>query len=385
MRVLHVSAYFAPAWDYGGPPRSMLGLCQALRHRGVDARVFTTTACGNQPDLPVSSDWEDESGVPVRRFKRSLPKRFFGSRTLRSALRREGASFDLIHVNGLWNATASGAMREATLLGRCFVVSPRGMLEPGALRTSALRKRLAWRVRERRRLQAAALIHASSQAEARSVKRQVSDARIVSIPLGIDPASLRAERGRFRAAHGIDPHAPLVVFLGRQHRIKRLDLLATAFGSVVASHTNARLVIAGPEEEAPSKATEAALAGVARATIRPGALDAVGCAELLADATVLVSCSDSESFGMSIVEALAAGVPVVATKTTPWEVLQASGCGYWVEQEGDAIAQGIARVLGDDARRASMRSRGPELVARRFSWDAVGAQMVAAYKDVLER
>ena len=61
MRVLHVTPYFAPAFRYGGPPRSILGLCRALGEAGVDVEVFTTTANGPEP-LPA---------VPVVVAKRS--------------------------------------------------------------------------------------------------------------------------------------------------------------------------------------------------------------------------------------------------------------------------------------------------------------------------
>ncbi len=44
VRVLHVTPYFAPAFCYGGPPRTILGLCQAERRLGIDVTVFTTTA-----------------------------------------------------------------------------------------------------------------------------------------------------------------------------------------------------------------------------------------------------------------------------------------------------------------------------------------------------
>lgn len=381
MRVLHVSAYFAPAWDYGGPPRSLLGLCQALRQAQVDARVFTTTANGRGPELPVSRDWEEEGGVPVRRFARGRPRRFFGSRGLRAALRRECAAFDVIHVNGLWNATVSQAMRIAADHGRPFVVSPRGMLERGALRKSALRKRLAWQLRERGSLQRATLLHASSQVEAHTLRDLLPGVRVVTIPHGVDPASVRAAPGQFRERHGLGT-APLVVFLGRQHRIKRLDLLAAAFAQVLDAHPDARLVIAGPREETPSAATQTALFEVADQTLRTGRLDAAARAKLLADATVLVSCSDSESFGMGVVEALAAGVPVVATRTTPWEVLEQTGCGRWVPQHVDAIAGAIHDLLADARARDAMGARAQALVAERFSWEAVGAAMLHAYASV---
>ena len=66
MRVLHVTPYFAPAFCYGGPPRSIFGLSRSLQRVGVDVQVFTTTANGNT-DLPASrQDGDRYGGIPVR-------------------------------------------------------------------------------------------------------------------------------------------------------------------------------------------------------------------------------------------------------------------------------------------------------------------------------
>ncbi|MGH9346645.1 MAG: glycosyltransferase, partial [Vicinamibacterales bacterium] len=103
MRVLHVSAYYAPAFVYGGPPRSIHALCRALRGRGVDVEVFTTDANGAEA-LPASitgrATFEE---VPVRYFARTYPRSPIGSRPLVTALRREIGGYDALHVHGLWN------------------------------------------------------------------------------------------------------------------------------------------------------------------------------------------------------------------------------------------------------------------------------------------
>src|SRR5215470_17302618 len=105
MRVLHVTPYFAPAFRYGGPPRSILGLCRALIAAGVDVEVFTTTANGAEPltAAPRGVVYED---VRVRYFPLAWPKRYWRARGLRAALRRAAARADLIHVHCLWNITS---------------------------------------------------------------------------------------------------------------------------------------------------------------------------------------------------------------------------------------------------------------------------------------
>jgi hypothetical protein len=101
VRVVHVTPYFAPAFRYGGPPRTVLGLCRALRTSGVDVEVITTAANGDTP-LPASAASGDVyEGVPVHYAPLAFPRRFFGAAIdtpLRSALRRA----DICHIHGLW-------------------------------------------------------------------------------------------------------------------------------------------------------------------------------------------------------------------------------------------------------------------------------------------
>ncbi len=104
---------------------------------------------------------------------------------------------------------------------------------------------------------------------------------------------------------------------------------------------------------------------------------------LLSEADVLVSCSDSESFGMSVVEAMAMGTPVVTTKTCPWEEVEKARAGFWVAQDVQAIADAILKVLrGRDGARV-MGERGRKLVQERYRWSAIGRAMSEHYARIL--
>src|SRR5581483_11060154 len=99
-----------------------------------------------------------------------------------------------------------------------------------------------------------------------------------------------------------------------------------------------------------------------------GAVDDDAIAALLASTDVLVQCSDSESFGMSVAEGLSAGVPVVVTKPSGWAEVDAIGCGFSVAHEPVSIADGILRVFESD--RESLRARAAAWARKTFSWDA---------------
>lgn len=383
MRVLHVTPYFAPAFVYGGPPRSILGLCRSLRRLGVDAEVFTTTANGAE-DLPASpAPGARQDDVPVRYFPRAFPRRIFGARGLDAALRRDVALYDVVHVHGLWNLPVWQAARRARRARVPYVVSPRGMLNAGAVARRRRRKRFGYWAVERRNLAGAAFLHATSEAEATALDRHRLGVPIVTLPNGVEVESGGGPApGAFRRRLGLGADVPLIAFLGRIHPTKRLDLLAAAFDRVRAACEGARLVVAGPDENGHRREVEPRFREAGEAVRWTGELDEADKCALLADADALVMCSDSESFGMSVVEALAAGVPVVVTETCPWPEVQAAGCGFFVPQSPDAIASALVRLLGDRAAARRMGERGRALARSRYSWDSIARAMADRYEAV---
>jgi glycosyltransferase involved in cell wall biosynthesis len=384
MRVVHVTPYFAPAYVYGGPPRSVLALCQGLQAAGVDVEVVTTVANG-PTDLPASPPAGDGvsrfEGVPVHYAPRAVPGVLFNA-AIAAPLRRALADADLCHIHGLWTLPAWTAARLAGQMNVPYIISPRGMLQPAALGRRQWRKRLAYLLVERRHLAGAIRVHATSAQEAAALTGFVDRSRIITVPNSVEiDGAARAVAGA-RARLGIEPGAPLIVFLGRIHPIKRLDLLAEAVTELRRTHPAATLALAGPDEGGLSP-LQPLLAGLGPHLRVLGPIGDAVKWDLLKEATALVLCSDSENFGTAVVEAMAAGCPVVATKTCPWAELAESGSGFWVRQDAQAIAAALARLVADPAAAAEMGTRGRASARGRYDKRVIGAAMAACYQDVL--
>ena len=382
MRVLHVAPYFAPAFRYGGPPRSILGLCRSLAGAGVDVEVFTTTANGPEP-LPPAPEGTTYEGVRVRYFPIAWPKRYWRGAGLGASLGRAMAGADLVHVHGLWNLTGWTATTRARAAGRPYVISPRGMLQPAAMRRHRVMKTAAYWAGERAHLQAAAFLHATSPLEEHRLAGYGPP--VVFISNGVTPVAVSAgaiERLRVRAK--IDADDEVVMSLGRLHPIKRLDLLAEAFETIHRVRPRAKLVIAGPDEGGYRRRIEHLFAPVADATRWLGAVDSDTTWALFAASRTLVQCSDSESFGMSVAEALTAGLPAVVTDRSPWSQIGTIGCGYSVAHEPEAIAGAVLKILEHPAEGCAMGARGKAWAHDMFGWDAIGRSMRTAYQQALD-
>jgi glycosyltransferase involved in cell wall biosynthesis len=93
-------------------------------------------------------------------------------------------------------------------------------------------------------------------------------------------------------------------------------------------------------------------------------------------------CSNAESFGMSVAEAMAAARPVVVTRTCPWSEVESHGAGFWVEQTPDAIAHALMTLISDPDTADAMGRRGRALIAARYSWSHAAAALLAAYDAI---
>jgi len=359
----------------------VLGLCQALQRAGVDVDVVATTANGDAqlPASPAGGDRYD--GVPVRYVATAFPRRFFGAR-LRAPLSAALALADVCHIHGVWNVPEWWASHLARARRLPYVVSPRGMLQPQAVRQGRWRKTVAYGLLERANLRGAALLHATSEQEADALRDLQLGVPIAVVPNGVDLDAARRAPQDYRARLGIPPAGFVVLFLGRMHRIKRLDLLADAFAELRHTHPSAHLVLAGHDEQALIPDLTRRLSAHAPFV---HVLDAIGGEDkwaLLRDADVTVQCSDSESFGMTVVESLAAGVPAVVTRTCPWPEIETRECGFWVEQHAPAIAVALRALADEPARRRRMGERATAFARERYGWDAIAPVMCRLYAEL---
>ena len=204
--------------------------------------------------------------------------------------------------------------------------------------------------------------------------------------LGADPSRVHPVHhgvpARAAPAGGPAVEGPYVLALGTVEPRKGFPDLVAAFDAVATAHPDLRLVVAGPDGWG-VEAFERSLARAAHAdrVVRVGWVDGARVTALLEGATVLAFPSLYEGFGLPPLEAMAAGVPVVATRAGALpEVLGDAAC---LVPAGDheALAEALALVLGDAEVRAGLVARGREHVGR-FSWQDCAAGLAAVYRQV---
>ena len=385
MHILHLTPYYAPAYAFGGVVRSVEGMTRALVRRGHTVTVLTTDAL--DPQMRYKGDLNTlQAGVQVVRAPNLLP-----------ALRRYNLStpntmvalasellppVDVVHCHEFRTIENLLVTPLAARLQKPLVLSPHGTLALGTGRSTL--KRL-W---DGLLSSAAALrfnhVVALSQPELADVqalwptfgRRRIATTFSV-IPNGVDPADFADHSGRaaFRERYHLGDDT-VCLFMGRLHLRKGVGLLVEAFKA--ANLPNTRLVIVGPDE------------GMAD-TLRP-LLDAriiltgyLGGADRLAAfaaADVLALPAVGEGLPMVVLEAMAAGLPVIVSPGCNLPEVAQYQAGLEVEAALAPLTNALRELLPDAARRTGMSAAASKLVNERFTWDSVAAQLERLYNTV---
>ncbi|HET6519632.1 MAG TPA: glycosyltransferase, partial [Geminicoccaceae bacterium] len=239
-------------------------------------------------------------------------------------------------------------------------------------------------------LKHAAVVHYTTTEEMRVASPYTFGRPGTVIPLGIYPDEYRPlpEKGSFRSGHPELAGKTLVLFLGRINPSKGLDILARAFGQAARRRDDIHLVVAGPDNGSYRQQVEAWLRedGVVDRATFTGMVTGEDKLAVLRDADLFALTSYSESFGLSVIEAMACGVPVlISDKVKIWRDVIASGAGRVAPCDPARVADAMLEMLADRAELERSGRRGAEVVRRRFTWDVIAEDLERHYYAVLGR
>lgn len=375
---------------YGGPSLTAIGLAEGLGHAGLKVDVVTTNADGEQNLDVLIGTWINQAGYRVRYFERLGTSEYKFSLSLLRWLWRHVCDYDIVHGTSIFNFPAFAYSAAAQLRGVPFVVNPQGMLEPWAMAHKAWKKRLYFEFLERPRLKAAAAIHCLTKTEADNVCALGLSTPLVIVPNGVSRKELDAPSvgpepllERFPELRG----KTLILFLHRVDPKKGLDLLAIAFANTLRSlpHLDLHLVVAGPPTGHYLALAESyfAEAGCSQHVTFTDMLTGEMKRAALAAADVFVTPTYSEGFSMSVLEAMAAGLPNVMTTGCNFPEADVAGVARIVEIDAGAFGRALIEVLANPAEAKAMGTRARSFVRERYSWDAAARRTVAIYRAIL--
>jgi glycosyltransferase involved in cell wall biosynthesis len=224
----------------------------------------------------------------------------------------------------------------------------------------------------------------SEDLRTRAVALGADATRSTVIPYGVDSEQFRPDAGlraRGRAYLGVADEAPLVVAIGRLVTKKGFEYLIDAAAVLTTRQARLRVAIAGEGDLAPSLRTRAQAAGLGEAVQFLGAVPHDVVPALLAAADVAVAPAiGQESFGIVLIEAMAAGAPVVASDIEGYrEVVGDRASGLLVPPgDAEALARALGSVLGDPALAARLADGGRTRAAA-FDWATITPRLEGLY------
>ena len=326
---------------------------------GLRQSIAASAALGHLEEV-VTLDPGDAPGVrdypaPLHVLGPAATKYGYSDRLV-PWLRERAASYDAVIVHGLWQYQ-SLATWKALRHGRVpYVVYPHGMLDPWFKERyplKHLKKRLYWRLAERRVLRNAAAVLFTTEEEARratlSFRGYQANSVVVGYGINVDASARVGSAADFFARWPRLRGQRVVLFLGRIDEKKGCDLLIKAFARVAALEPRLHLVIAGPGESSPLARAHAALAtslAVADRITWTGMLTGTDKWSALHAADVFALPSHQENFGVAVVEALAVGLPVlVSDKVNIWQQIVSGGAGFSAPDDVDGTTTLLQRWL----------------------------------------
>jgi glycosyltransferase involved in cell wall biosynthesis len=345
LRVLHVIGTLNPAW--GGPVEGVRNLAAQARARGIEIEVV----CTDDPRC----NWLPSWGIKVHAVGPGHLGKYGFSPGLDRWLAANAGRFDVIVVNGIWMYFGYAVWKAARRVGTPYFLFIHGALDPWFRKKYPLKhvkKNIYWKLFEHKVLRDAERTLFTTEEEMVLADRaflpyecrpEISGYGIErpNLPDAFDKASaLQTLTGAYPALGG----RKFILFLARIHEKKGIDLLLKAFAACRQALPGTALMIAGPGDHTIVHRLQnlAYTLGIAADVVWTGPLYGSAKWDAMRAAEVYALPSHQENFGISVVEALACGVPVlVSDKVNIWREIKAAGCGL---VESDDIA-GATRLL----------------------------------------
>ena len=357
------------SYEYGGQAVSIPSLGNALSKKSLQVSYFITE---NRTSRINKID--------------SLSKVFFckpyGKKTKFSIelffkLRRNRNTFDLVHINNLWNFVPLVTFIFCMLYAKPFVISTRGMAMSAVVQNSFF-KNIFFKIIFYPILQKAKFIHTTSLNERNNLKKLGITNNIILSPNGINNIIKKPD---FDNLVKIRQKAKTILFVGRICAHKNIDILIRAFAIFSKNNTDWKLSIIGNYDD--PKYAKFINNLIMEENIQkqiniPGFKTSHDLVEEYEKASFFISSSKSENFGLSIAEALRAGLPAIVPLDSPWEFISEHNCGYATKPDIFEIANAMTLIITNLTYRKNIFYNAINYT-KNFSWEAQAKKLQEEY------
>ncbi len=192
------------------------------------------------------------------------------------------------------------------------------------------------------------------------------------------------DAGGIKQRYGIAPLEPTILFVGRATIQKGPDILLEAIPSILVNNPNTKFVYAADGDMLSQLKWRAGELGITDSVRFLGQVPRAEFIDLMRGCDIVAVPSRNEPFGIVVLEAWAAGKPVVSTKNGgPDEFVDHDYNGLKIFDNPESVAWGVGTLLGDMEHARWLGANGRNKVESEFSWDLIGDYTVGVYEHAL--
>jgi len=395
MNILHVAHFFYPCLSAGGVVNASYQIAQKQVSNN-NVKVITSDSCKERLKFKNRYD-VNVDGIKVDYFK-NMSNRFKLATMLDTPpmaffkIKKYIGNFDVIHIHEHRQTLAIIVTYFARKYNIPYIVQAHGSVLPFFQKQGL--KNLFDKIFGFKILHNASCVFALTEIEKEQyLKMGVDEEKIKIVPLGINLEEYAdlPEEGKFRSKFNINPEDNLIIFIGRIHEIKGLDLLIESFNQLIhdngddSSSNNYKLAIIGPDDGYLSVINQKIKdLSLDTDVIITGPLYKEEKQEALVDCDLFVMPSKYESFTTSGLEAMACGKPLVLTKNNHiWDWVD-NTVGLACEDNPKSLKTAILSILNDKSLQKTFSDNGKQLIKDKYNWDMINNQILAIYEDIIK-
>jgi glycosyltransferase involved in cell wall biosynthesis len=288
-------------------------------------------------------------------------------------LKKKIEKFDICHFYGGWTYFHVKFFSIALKLKKKIIIDPTGYYEPWSFDQKKIKKKLAWFFYQKKILKKTNLILCSSNLEKINLLRLNKDFNVKVVPYGVFDNFIKKKISKKKIKKK-------ALFFSRIHKKKGIENLITSWNEI--NNKDWILDICGPSEAKYLKQIKLMKQDNKINFIKPVYTD-VEKKKLFEKYDLFLLPSFSENFGMSILESLARGLPVLTTTNTPWSIIKKFNAGWIINSNLKYLNLSLIKIFKSSDKDFYIKSKNAIKLAKKYRWNNISKLYIDTYRQML--
>lgn len=388
MKILQVTNFFKPSWEAGGVTKVCYEISKGLVNRGHKVTVYTTDGYESrlniQPNRPYNID-----EIKVYYFYNLI--RFLVKKTklttpyyLPIILRKEIKNYDIIHIHEHRTLPAFFVSYYAKKYDIPYILQSHGSVLP-FLQKQRLKKIFDIFFGDFILKNATKVIALNKTEVSQYQQIGVSLGKVNIIPNGIDFSDYinPSTKGMFRIRYSIEPDCKIILYVGRIHKNKGLDMLINSFSILLKKIPNSKLVIIGPDDGFKKEIESLVVTlNLSKSVLFTGFVDKDTKVAALYDADIFVTPNFS-GFPVTFLESCFFGLPIITTENGDNLEWINEKIGYVTKNNEKDLCEAMVRILTNETIKEYFATNAKKLILTEFSMDSFLNKVESIYKECI--